>query len=424
MRDIQCWAVLAALFLLVAVEETQAAREARVVTKEGKTLRGQVVADEPEQITLRIAGIPSTIKRENIARVEYIKTPAAEYRQRKADLDPQDADGFYALMKWLVEKQKLYDLAAAELDQLERNFPNDSRFGLLKTVAREHAEHQRKTEARGKDRSKRTVEKVEKDPKPTTEEKRKKLLPDQINRIKVYEINLNARPRVVVPRDVIDEVLEKYASDPRTPKGREGQQSARRAAGLEQLRLLFRLSEGNESVRDYYSRVTVSGDPPVLRTFRSAIHRNYVLNYCATNKCHGGENAGKFALFRSRATSDETVYTNFFILHRTRTEHGHMIDRDAPDRSLLIQYGMNRDEASTPHPEVPGWKAKIFNPRHADYVRLVRWIESLWVPSPRYGITYPQKPEAGPVPTATDKQEAKGQAPVTPSPPSIPPVGR
>ncbi|MEZ6192302.1 MAG: hypothetical protein R3C45_13570 [Phycisphaerales bacterium] len=83
---------------------------------------------------------------------------------------------------------------------------------------------------------------------------------------------------------------------------------------------------------------------------------------------------------------------------------GSMIDRDEPRRSLLLQYGLERNAAATPHPDVPGWRAQFNNEEDARFVQYAEAIDKLWKPAPDYGISYSppvwkqEEPAAAPAP--------------------------
>jgi hypothetical protein len=218
---------------------------------------------------------------------------------------------------------------------------------------------------------------------------RDRLTPEQINRIRLMEVDLDARPNVRVNRAVWDDLFTRYAAHPLTPRGRTEQTRMRAAEGWRQLRLIFDLR-----AREYYDQVQILDDPPAMRTFRTQIHHRYVLNYCGTAECHGGmadnrpTRPGGFRVLRLLPNRDDTVYTNFYHLHTTVVGDDEMIDRDQAERSLLIQYGLPRDRAYTPHPETPGWRPGLRDENDAAYRLLTRWIaRELYQPAPDYGIT-------------------------------------
>jgi hypothetical protein len=83
-----------------------------------------------------------------------------------------------------------------------------------------------------------------------------------------------------------------------------------------------------------------------------------------------------------------------------------MIDRDEPRRSLLLQYGLKRDAAATPHPEAEGWREQFQSEDEPRFVQYAEIIDLLWTPAPDYGISYSppvwkQEPAETPPPQPT-----------------------
>jgi hypothetical protein len=106
-------------------------------------------------------------------------------------------------------------------------------------------------------------------------------------------------------------------------------------------------------------------------------------------------------------TSNPTAYSNFLILSRAETGRGLMLDRSRPTDSLLIQYGLPREDAKFPHPDADGWRPSFVGQwdRDPTYRSLVKWIgEELYRPTPNYGITWrpPTRPTGDDVDDAAD----------------------
>jgi hypothetical protein len=65
-----------------------------------------------------------------------------------------------------------------------------------------------------------------------------------------------------------------------------------------------------------------------------------------------------------------------------------LIDYQNPGRSPLLQFGLPREDAITPHPDVVGW-TPVFRSRDSRaFQRAVRWIQSMYRPRPDYPIEY------------------------------------
>jgi len=226
------------------------------------------------------------------------------------------------------------------------------------------------------------------------------LTPAQIQIIRVWETNPAQRPRVHVPRRVLDEVLAKYAYNPSVPKGRRLQREVRAWPGWRQLELLFALR-----AREYYGQVEVLDEPQALLSFRRTIQPEYLMRSCAAANCHA-RGAGGFTLHRAAPTSDQTLYSNFYILSETTTQVGRLVNRPRPEESLLLQYGLPRREAQDAHPPVAGWQPALQGERDPMYATLVEWIgKQLYQPTPDYELTATSQPAprqaATTTPTAT-----------------------
>ena len=202
----------------------------------------------------------------------------------------------------------------------------------------------------------------------------------------------------------MEKVFASYTDHPQMLKSTKELAQLRNAQGYEKLQLLFDLR-----ARELYSQVQVQDDPPVMREFRTNIHQRYVVNYCGTTACHGGDGgAGGVRLLRDAIDTDTTVYTNFITLQSTHVGPLDMINRQQPDRSLLLQYGLARTAATTPHPEAEGWRPKFHAMQDGFLQATSRWIDSLWKPTPDYGIKAP------PPPATTQPIQPQPPTPITP----------
>lgn len=404
-------AVLLAMFWAVPA----LARDVRVVRTEGATLEGELVSDDAAGVTLKISGISTFIKRETIKEVTYLPGVEDEYEKRRGAIKDDDADARYKLAIWLRD-QKAYGLAKKELDDMAVRFPKDERVKMLaklveqeKAAASAVAPDKAAAPAKVPDAvTKAAAARAAANKNIPTD----RLRDEDINIIRVYEIEIDNNPIVTVPREVMEKVFKAYSTSDLVPKGAQDQRAFLGQPGWRQLQLLFDLK-----AREYYSKVTVKSDPIILQDFKAAIHQQYVVNYCGTSECHGGADAKKIFLFRNDPVSDKTVYTNYFILNSYKDSGGFMIDRDMPDRSYLLQYALPQDVAKTPHPKVKGWQPAI---RAGDAARadtLVRWIQSLGKLRVDYPVDYHAPLPNKPAPEAAPGTPA---APATPAPSTQP----
>jgi hypothetical protein len=105
----------------------------------------------------------------------------------------------------------------------------------------------------------------------------------------------------------------------------------------------------------------IIGDPPALRQFRTIQHA--ILTGCAATGCHTPDRApGGFALHLP-AQNDADTITNFIILQQyagnVDKRKYQMIDRESPDRSLLVQFSLPPDIADVPHPKAANYRGIV-----------------------------------------------------------------
>ena len=383
-----------------------------------KIIYGELVSENKQAVTLKIMGIETHYKRDQIKSIKKLLTLAEQYESKKAQLKEDDLEGRYKLASWLYNKQA-YDLAEKEILSLQKAFPKDNRIPLLlrlvkskrtlikanestsavKPPAVSQQTPQTSTEQPADLPSRYTSKKVG--------EQNNLLTDEQINLIKVYEVNLSNKPNIRFKRQDLEDFLEAYQGQEYVPDNRSRKNDfLNKKSGYQQLEVLFKTH-----ARDFYSKATILGDPEAFKNFK-IIHRTYILNRCATSACHGGENAQGIYLFNRRpgASADQIVYTNFYILNsysasKSGTQYD-MIDRSETDRSLLLQFGLPRDEAVFAHPPVRGMRP-AFNRAKEDrqYKMVSDWIKSLYSPAPDYGIDYQLSGEKVTLPDSTSQEE-------------------
>src|SRR5690606_38361306 len=103
------------------------------------------------------------------------------------------------------------------------------------------------------------------------------LTPEQINLIRIYEIDLSNPGRLVVPDELLRELMVRH------PESFPAEVAAREAiiasSPAEKLHVLF-----DHKARDLYPRVRVLDDPPVMTEFKRHVHAGWVVNACASNR--------------------------------------------------------------------------------------------------------------------------------------------
>lgn len=365
-------------FLLTAATSTLAQAVETVVTlKNGKHLRGELVSRDTESLVLKVNGEDQTIPLADVSMTKTLDTIEAKYMDRREKLANDDLEGRYELARWLFDN-KAYMLANSELIDMRRRFPDDQRVALLMKVVQERMKL-KPGEADESDDPDTTAEDPADEQQDLKPGEIKPLKEEQINLIKVWELPQNfveQRMMVIVPRDTMQKVVEQYADDPAVPKGRADRQRLLRKPGYEQLELLFRLR-----ARGYYKDVIVRQEPPSMLTFRRQLSPNYILPYF--RQYFGKGQIPGLVLLGSN--SEEDAYTNFFVLQDFFYKGRAMINRLEPEKSLLLQWGLERELADFPAPDVPGWQPRFRTTNDPNFKRYINWINSL-NKNPDYGI--------------------------------------
>lgn len=398
-----------AVLLVAVLASVAAAAEVTLVLTDGNEVTGQLVASDDDQVVLMIGQIRTPFARDRIADMKEAQSLQQEYQQRRRKLADDDVDGHYDLAVWLYDRRtpEAYRLARDELkDVIERDPEHKEAELRLRVIERrlKALEAPEPTEEP-------TEEPTDDDEadKPDTRKGPKLLTKDQINLIKVYELDLGLEPKLRISSETIDELFVEYREaavlEEFVEKGKPGRADFNDLEPHQQLRLMFDLR-----ARDLYDQVRVIDEPPALTTFRKRIHRQVVLQRCAS--CHNKGQAAGLDLVNVRATSEQTAYTNFLILHRSGAGAGakyRMIDRDRPEKSLLLQYGLPREASVTPHPEVRGYPRSIFrNVEDPSYRRVLDWIASLYPGNVKYPVKYAVP---GPKPEAPEGEPADEESP-------------
>lgn len=362
--------------------------EAVVLLKDGQRMSGFLIEQTDERVVLRVGGISTTIERELVDRVMVLPPIEERYRAIREAIGDGDTDQLLRLAEWLRARGRFAD-AIHELDHVLSLEPENADAKRLRLLAaqqemlREKAREAREARENAAPGG-RPAAADPADPFPLLTE-------EQINLIRVYEVDLAAPPRMLVDRDVVTRLLTEHAGHPQIPVAQADREALYRRRPAEILELMFRLQ-----ARELYGEVEVLEDPASLESFRDDVHRGWLMNTCATTRCHGGKEAGRLALATRRRNSDATVYTNFLILDRFRMPDGTpLINYEEPSRSMLLHLGLPREDSLYPHPPVPGvdgrgdaWRAAFRGPQDRRFREAVEWIQSMYRPRPEYPIDY------------------------------------
>ena len=360
-----------------------------VILRDGRRISGEWVEENDEGVIVRIHGIETPFDWTVVAEVELLKPLRERYRIMRAAIGDDDVDRLLLLVDWCVQHGLIVEAMdnvqhVLEIDPDNPNARDAARFvkGQLKLEMQEP----------GKERTQFSApERPEKFDFPLLTE-------EQVNLLKVYEVDLNNPPRLIIDRETIERLIDEYRDDEKMPRTQEGREALFRRSPVELLELMF-----NVRARPLYDEVQVVGHPASMLIFRERVHRTWLLNSCATARCHGGTEAGRLMLNPKRANTDASLYTNFLILDRFRLEDGTpLINYAEPAESPLLQMGLPEDVSRRPHPTVPmrgrvaKWKPAFRSERDTRFEEAVEWIRSMYQPRPDYPIDY--EPPAPSVP--------------------------
>ena len=367
-----------------------------LVYRGGARIEAMLIETSDTEIVVDVAGLEIRVRRSDVE--ELIRLPPVEerFRQRRALLADDAVDARLDLAQWAIDRG-LYAEAVREVEAVMQREPRNSRaqrmFATVRELIKLRAEEARRRAERaeaGEDESEEDQRRSERRPPPERIVDFPLLTREQINLMKVYEIDLRDPPRVRIDRETVQELLNRYAGHPLLPTTAQGKRAFLAKDSLEILDVMFRIR-----ARDLYPEVRVLGNPRSMERFRTWVNSGWLVNACATPRCHGGVEAGRLILYNRARGSEQAAYTNFLILDRFRTETGQpLLDYQEPARSLVLEMGLQREEAIVPHPDVPGWRAIFPSRRSLNFQRAVEWISGMYEPRPDYPIEYePPTPE-------------------------------
>lgn len=374
--------------------------EIRVTLRTGVSWDGLLIRKDDKVMTLLVSGIETTFARDQIKETKVLPSVEERYRDLRAAIPDQDVDGIVNLADWLRIRQR-FDLSLQEVERALKLDPEHAAAKRLKVIVQAQRELGAKAgaaESSIDSGGAGTATPPKRAPFP--------LLSDRdVALLKVYEVDLANPGRIIIPREAVDVLIDKYGTSPAVPPTREGREALYKAEPAAILDAMFRAQ-----ARDLYPMVKVADLPQSLKRFRDDVNRTWLVNSCATATCHGGEEAGRLRLVSDRPSSDQTALTNLVILDRfritpaaraskpdsARTDAAPaaipLIDYAKPAESPLLTFGLPPSETSTPHPGagagLKGWKPIFLNREDPKFAAAVAWIESMIQPRPTYPISY------------------------------------
>lgn len=392
------WSLCAGLSLLGAAA-AEADEWCVLSLKDGRTISGVLVEQNDAEVTLRPdGGANTTFARAEIAGVRFEKSARETYAEDRAGIKGDDLEKRYTLLLNFYYKNEknlaLAQFAKAEADQLMQDFPDSAQ---IKRLSRVIADRLSKKDAAVDAPAVPATDpkadpKVEpgaaKDPKAKPDKDEEQLpaapavglLPaaDQ-NLLRVYQLNFTfqrGRPagadkavKVVFPKEAVEALFKDHpdAEELAKYKGKLGETQFRALSPLEQLDVLFTVKD-----RALYGKIEVKTEPAALAAFRNTHHRHVASHFGAY---FAGLVQGLIAKPKN-LTNQAEAYTNFLALNLANVDGHPVINRDKPEESLLLQWGLPRNEAKFPAPNIKGWKPCFSSPRDSRFIALAEWIKT------------------------------------------------
>ena len=360
-------------------------QRARLLLQTGREQQGILLEDDFEYVVLEIRGIPTRFPREAVSRVTLEPTFEELYEHFKATIQPDNTDARIAFARWLFDHEQ-YELAKEEIRDVRRR-TNDSEARRLETLIdaqlalEERAREREEQQSRAGDDPDRERDR---DDRRIPEGPTRLLTSDEVNLIRVYEIDFDRPPKVSVRPETIQRLVERYGTDSRIPSGAAERTAMFREDAVEIVRLMFDLR-----ARDLYPEVQVNSEPYALNLFRQRVHNAWLVQNCSTSRCHGGPDAGRLQLHNRNFQDSRVWMTNLLILEETELDpQWPLINYDEPRMSQIIQYALPRSEARLPHPDVPGWRPVFRRSNQRLLDDTIRWIDSMMTPRPSYPIDF------------------------------------
>ena len=385
-----------------------------VQLRDGTVVRGEIIRDTLEEVEFKVDTVQGKLPRSQVYRVVLEMDFDARYARIKASISPEEHGRRLGLARWLTDQGRL-DLAITELEALLRDADIEEARDMLRDV-NARVKLAQAVEVNKRSRAKPAPEAGNTAPKPgtapgadpatdpartgdskgtaTAEAPKgpptsREMLPKDllsnadVNLVRVYEIDFKDPPRMTVSPEGVRQLILRYGSSALVPADSQARNALYSKSGTELAHLLFDLK-----ARDLYGYIEVDEDPASIAKFRTRVHNSWLIGNCATSRCHGGLDAGRFFLYTGNAKDQRIRYTNLLTLLNFKVDGKPMVNFEDPPNSLLIQYALPRTTARYPHPDVKGWKPIFGNSTPQLMQDTLDWIRSMYQPRPEYPVKY------------------------------------
>jgi len=406
---------------IVEIVHPKPGQRGLIQLRDGTIVRGEIIRDSLDEVEFKVDSVRGKLPRTQVYRVVLELDFDTRYARIRSTIAPEEHGRRLALARWLVERDRM-DLAVKELEALLRDADVEEARDMLRDI------DARIKLAQSIEQSKRAKQAAAPGPAPapapapgpapgpapagtapaptpstdvpvatepvgadqqrrvpsTRDMLPKDLLTDaDVNLIRVYEINFRDPPRVTVSPEGVRQLILRYGSSALVPATTQERNALYSKPAVDLARLLFDLK-----ARDLYSYIEVEEDPESLAKFRTRVHNSWLIGNCATSRCHGGLDAGRFFLYTGNAKDQRIRYTNLMTLLSFKVDGKPMVSFEDPPNSLLVQYALPRHLARYPHPDIKGWKPVLSESTPQLMQDTLDWIRSMYQPRPDYPVNY------------------------------------
>ena len=300
----------------------------------------------------------------------------SQYQRKLQSLAIDDIPGHLELARWCRD-QEAYDLLLQECNYILSRDKDNKEAQLLLDLAKIKLQN----EAQPED--------AQPGETPTRGEagKPKVLTDKQVQILKRKETKLDARePARRLRVKIDDDALERFWNEFSAQRtlSRDARADFLKLHPGEKLKYILKEHRDELISPSIVEGITIENDPIIFEEYIRRVSP-IILNGCAASQCHGGKKGGDFTLYNERVMTENLHYTNFLIMQEYEKGDQKLINRDFPDQSLLIQYGLPAEVASFRHPTdiTPLFPSA----RDRKLQTVQRWIRQLDVPAPDYGIS-------------------------------------
>lgn len=373
--------LLAIVRLLDLSEENS--RRGIICRRDGSLIEGEIIKDGFTEIVILIEGIHHRIPRMEVSHIELLPSFEETLAKAREEIPLDDVEMRMELARWMIQNSQL-EMARDELRDLLTRQVSPNATQLLELIEAKIVLSQTASDAPRPMRPK--ADRTAGIPRPT-------LTAQDVNTIRVFEIDFARPPKVKVRTETVQKLIENHSENILIPSDPNGRDQLHALPDIDLVKLIFEVK-----ARALYPEIVVESEPHSLNHFRTKVHNAWVIKNCATSGCHGGPNAGRFFLHQSNDT--RSVYENLLILERLELEGSRrMIDYENPQMSLLIQHALPRSVSRIPHPDVKGFKPAFPSGNVRMYNQTIEFIRKMYSPRPQYPVEFVPPTQQAPLDT-------------------------